>query len=526
MKSVTRVLTASRVAVFLAAAIVMQSIAAEAQCPEVGKAAAQIAFREGFSVGPIARNVTAGGNLDLGKCASVPGTGWVTKLPDFVLNYKTKNNGPSAFTLTFRVDSSADTVLLINGPDGKWHYNDDGGRALNARLSFERAAPGRYDVWVGSYSNRASKAKLTVTEDDPPALKSGPPVLASPKPLPAFKVIGVHFGTDRKQQGPPDRPSFGSERAQKLTVGRVLVTIPRTHKIGVIERPWEERWLGIDLGRGADPTRFFTMHSIAPQTASDFLRDVRERLSKGDEKTRGQAFVFVHGYNVSFEYAAYRAAQLTHDLDFAGVPFFYSWPSAGGITGYIYDEDSARLSEGYLREFMDRVLVESGSQRVHLIAHSMGSVPLLRVLAKLAQEPNRPRNIGQVILAAPDFDWQEFNGLASSIFATKLATTGFTTLYASASDRALQKAAEVRRGTLRAGQVPATGPLVVRGVQTIDVTATNMDILSVNHSAYAESREIINDLIGIFKGVDQPKTRTPLLREIQISAGTYWQFPR
>src|SRR5215813_12894467 len=124
------------------AALTMTVAAAQAQCPEVGTPTKEFTIREGFPIDPNVHNVTAGGNLDLSKCASVPGTGWVTKRPDFVVNYQTKGGGPSSFTLTFRIDSSADTVLLINGPNGKWHYNDDGGKGMNAKLSFPRAAPG------------------------------------------------------------------------------------------------------------------------------------------------------------------------------------------------------------------------------------------------------------------------------------------------------------------------------------------------------------------------------------------------
>jgi len=146
------------------AALLIGTAAAMAQCPEVGKPAKAFTITEGFPVDPNVHNVTAGGNLNLGKCPSVPGQGWITKLPDFVVNYKTKNNRPSAFTLTFRIQSAADTVLLINGPNGRWHFDDDGGKRLDAKLSFRNAAPGRYDIWVGTYSNKLAKAKLVVTE--------------------------------------------------------------------------------------------------------------------------------------------------------------------------------------------------------------------------------------------------------------------------------------------------------------------------------------------------------------------------
>jgi len=148
-----------------AAAVFIATAAAQAQapCPEIGKAPVQFTISEGFPIDPRVHNVTAGGSLDLGKCTSVPGKGWVTKRPDFVVNYKTKG-GSSAFALTFRVEATADTVLLINGPNGKWHFDDDGGKGLNAKIRFPNAGPGRYDIWVGTYSDRLAKAKLVVTE--------------------------------------------------------------------------------------------------------------------------------------------------------------------------------------------------------------------------------------------------------------------------------------------------------------------------------------------------------------------------
>src|SRR5262245_12562277 len=132
------------------AALSITAAAAQAQCPEVGTPAKEFTIREGFPIDPNVHSVTAGGNIDLAKCASLPGTGWFARQPDFVVNYRTRNGGPSSFTLTFRTESQADTVLLINGPDGKWHFDDDSGGGLNAKLSFQRAAPGRYDVWVGT----------------------------------------------------------------------------------------------------------------------------------------------------------------------------------------------------------------------------------------------------------------------------------------------------------------------------------------------------------------------------------------
>jgi esterase/lipase superfamily enzyme len=40
------------------------------------------------------------------------------------------------------------------------------------------------------------------------------------------------------------------------------------------------------------------------------------------------AFVFIHGYNVSFDAAVKLTAQLSRDMRFPGAPILYSWASA------------------------------------------------------------------------------------------------------------------------------------------------------------------------------------------------------
>jgi hypothetical protein len=148
------------------AALVITTTAtiAQAPCPQVGQPSKEFAITEGFPSDPKRHDVTAGGNIDLRECPGVPGSGWVTKLPDFVVNYTTTKGAPSAHALTFRIEASTDTVLLINSPDNKWHYDDDGGKGLNGKLRFPNAAPGRYDVWVGTYASGLQKAKLVITE--------------------------------------------------------------------------------------------------------------------------------------------------------------------------------------------------------------------------------------------------------------------------------------------------------------------------------------------------------------------------
>jgi hypothetical protein len=110
----------------------------------------------GFMPDPYVRNITAGGRYDLAGCFGSNGWGGsVASRPDFDLYW----NGSSA-QLTIAVNANADTVLLINGPDGQWYYQDD-----PPAITFTNPQPGLYDIWIGAYGGgRGLPGQLVITE--------------------------------------------------------------------------------------------------------------------------------------------------------------------------------------------------------------------------------------------------------------------------------------------------------------------------------------------------------------------------
>ena len=138
------------------------------------------------------------------------------------------------------------------------------------------------------------------------------------------------------------------------------------------------------------------------------MRALHQQISESRFK---DVFIFVHGFNNTFEDAARRAAQLAYDLDFDGTPMLYSWPSQGSATAYAMDEAAVGISGRRLADFMETVVAQSGAQRIHLIAHSMGNRALLEALqtylAKRAPD-NRQHIFGQIVFTAPDVDRDYF----------------------------------------------------------------------------------------------------------------------
>ena len=342
-------------------------------------------------------------------------------------------------------------------------------------------------------------------------------------PSKKYKVVPVFYGTDREIEPDPTRLQFGSERGHKLQLGRALITVPFSHEVPHIERPREIEipYFKIKIyAEKEDPDKHFTVQEITSLTETQMLALVKEQLAKSST-FKDHAFVFIHGFNTSFDCALYRTAQIAYDLGFDGVPFLYSWPSGGKVASYTYDHGSVEQAEPRLAEFLDMVIQKSGAKSISLIAHSMGNELLLRVLERL--KPKIPRGvvISQVILAAPDVDRDKFNIIAREI--TNFARG--VTLYAASNDRALGYSARFWGGVPRAGDIPADGPLIIPGVDTIDVTAVSTDALGLNHSGYAENPALLDDVKALVRlGIRPPNKRLKSILAVESPTGTYWRF--
>ncbi len=355
-----------------------------------------------------------------------------------------------------------------------------------------------------------------------------------------FDVVTVLWGTDRRMPSAAGKPVVkgepivtgalakpalpSSERGDRLSLGRAHVTIPRTARAkGHILRPRQVTFLNVSLySEAEDPRRHFTIGDFEALDPAQFVRTASEHGGKG-QRFKDQAVVFVHGYNTTFEHALYRTAQLAYDLEFDGVPYLYSWPSKGEESGYLYDRDSADRARTYFLQFLGKIAHETKAKKIHIIAHSMGTRPLLEALRTDHGRTARQLRIGEVILAAPDIDADVFRDIAMTIAG---AAQGMT-LYASANDRALKASKAIAGGKPRAGDVPASGPVVTPGIETVDITEAGPDsIMGLNHTTYAERSHVLSDMWLLLKeGVHPPDKRFAVFREIsQPSGGTYWKY--
>ena len=243
------------------------------------------------------------------------------------------------------------------------------------------------------------------------------------------------FGTHRKPLDSTDlTKGFSAERDRKLHYGKCQVTVPRTHRIGELDAESGGRQLlKVVLPRPDEKLRLSWV-SLARLDRDDFWADVQSSLTGERQAGKRQALVYLHGYNVNFENAALRAVQIGMDLKFQGVLAFYSWPSLGKLTGYVRDEASIDATEPYLEEFLCRFAADSGAERIHVLAHSMGNRAFLRVVQRVADHyDSRAKLFGKIILAAPDVDADVFDGSAPAL--PRVSERAL--LYVSSKDRAL-----------------------------------------------------------------------------------------
>ena len=116
-----------------------------------------VSLNGGFTPDPYTVSITAGGTIDatqvFDRCR-----GMIANAPDFRLNFN-----PGSLPLTIGAQSSSDTTIVINAPDGQWYCDDDSGDGLNPSVTFNNPQGGQYDIWIGTYGSGSDLANSTLT---------------------------------------------------------------------------------------------------------------------------------------------------------------------------------------------------------------------------------------------------------------------------------------------------------------------------------------------------------------------------
>lgn len=318
---------------------------------------------------------------------------------------------------------------------------------------------------------------LTVNAAAPPAEAPFEPEGAGDEVL-----VPVYYATDRTVTGKTEvNDYYGSDRGE-LRYGRAVVTIPDDHKMGKIERPMTI--LRFKFSENAQ--KHVVLHDIDEMDKTKFFFVLASEVERLQEKA---AFVFIHGFNVTFAEAARRTAQMTYDLflvdqergeaTFSTVPILYSWPSNGKEVLYPHDASNAEASFAHLKAFLKDVAALPGAASITIIAHSMGSRTLTAALNEIGLEMRSGDGpvVKEIILAAPDIDRDYFLNVADAVKRTGERVT----LYASSQDKALQLS-KTLNGFPRLGDA-TDGVVIFDGGDSIDASAMGDDFLA--HSYFS-----------------------------------------
>lgn len=317
--------------------------------------------------------------------------------------------------------------------------------------------------------------------------------------------VPVFFATNRREdETQPPENRFSGDPSDTLTLGLAQVTIPVVkHKTGRVETPaWWNRFAD-----KKDASRYVVLQNVQPLERANFCAELGRAATDGG---RGSLLIFVHGYRVTFEEAARRAAQFAYDTDFQGAVVLFSWPSLGAIFSYFADEERALLSAARLVEFLQ--ILEGGPwEQTHLVAHSMGNRV---VLFGLADNPPPPLPVGQIVFVAADIYVEIFE----QKFPKMRGIGKLKTSYTSTADRALLLSWMLHRAP-RIG-IPHDEPFTWQGMETIDASAVDTSLLSLRHSYFADKQTVIADLTRLLRD-----GQSAAWRDLDRPFGKdYWQF--
>jgi esterase/lipase superfamily enzyme len=195
------------------------------------------------------------------------------------------------------------------------------------------------------------------------------------------------------------------------------------------------------------------------------------------------------------------------------------------VLDYEYDRNSALAARNRFVQMLRKLKTEYGIEKIHVLAHSMGNFVALDSLATEARTSD-PLSIAEIIMAAPDVDRDHF--LEIIPFVQKIA--GGMTLYASSADKALLLSKSVAGRIPRAGDVSSDGPIILPGIDTIDVTDLGNEMFGLNHDVFAASPTVIADIKALLaSSLRPPDQRTnPMARlspaPVGVTPSTHWRY--
>jgi esterase/lipase superfamily enzyme len=382
-------------------------------------------------------------------------------------------------------------------------------------------------------------------------LEAGDRPFAGVDPEERTPTLRVLYATDRAPDQPRKRGArYGSVRSDVVRLGEATV------RLGPAGWDWDR--LAAETASGSRPPvkvtdvqEFGVLGAMrgpeAPRGASlsaeglpsdaglHFASLVDHRL---DSCASREVYVYVPGFNVTFELALRRMAEFSHYLGRDGVFVAYAWPAHSHPFAYDMDRRSAMQSAGRFRDFVQYLAENTGAEKIHLIASSAGAPVVSGALVAMREEcgatmtPAQMRErtrLGHVVYAASDQDVDGFRAMLLS-GADELAE--HITVYSSSEDLGLVLTRHFGSGDKTIGRLPAhlteADAALLREraahVTVVDATGALDDAGRGgmwSHSYWYLNSWVSSDLLGLLRhGISAERRGLVATRD-----GAMWGFP-
>lgn len=326
----------------------------------------------------------------------------------------------------------------------------------------------------------------------------------------------LFFVTDREKAGPEDKqPYYTNQRGQLSRAGTVDVELSPT------VQNWED-FVDVTLQGSRDRKYLLNVADVTeigvlPYSVADLYQSpptdvemdaagknfaiaINAQLALSQNK---DIHIYIHGYNVDFEYSTLIAREIEHFLGYQGAFITYNWAATPNRFAYFKDQETATATRRNLRSLIEFLSDNTNAKRINLIGYSAGSRLAFEVtyqIALLNRSGSGPR-LGDVILVSSDLDRSYFgHALADGI----LDAVDQLSIYTSGTDAALGMSSFVF-GRDRLGQSwnkdgsdvwPALEEKLasLKNLEIIDVTDAEESSVGNGHSFFRTSPWASSDI--------------------------------
>lgn len=308
-------------------------------------------------------------------------------------------------------------------------------------------------------------------------------------PMSTNQVVDVPFFTNRlttTQLAACQDTYFRNTIGKELKSALCKVSVPANHHIGAL-----------DSSTDTNPDRdtYFLIggyESKSNEAVYSLAEDAKEII------------LFVHGFNVGFEEAILRAAQIKYDVKYQKPVILFTWPAGAGdgildsvivSRTYSMNQQNAQASIAELAKVLKEL--QNRKVKVNLIVHSMGHQVVIPAILKLVNQESRSNFLNEVIFNAPDYTGSEFATQSADVAKSARRIT----VYCSPNDNALVASKNVN-GNYRLGMC-----LKVKNVDMINVSQIDSPVLGIGGlgHGYYSGRPILVDLYQTLDGIDAEK---------------------